>query len=77
MELQEGLVKKGLATGSSEWEKDGDLVYREGCVCIPKDETLQGNIIWSHHDMLITGHLGQFRTYKLITRNYWWPGLQT
>ena len=38
--LLEDLVMKGLATGSPEWGKDGDLVYREGCICIPKDEVL-------------------------------------
>ena len=43
--LLEELVKKGLATGSSEWEKDGDLMYREGCICVPKDKVLQGDII--------------------------------
>ena len=38
--LLEDLVTKGLSTGSPEWEKDGDLVYREGHICVPKDETL-------------------------------------
>ena len=38
--LLEDSVTKGLGTSSPEWEKDGDLVYREGHICIPKDETL-------------------------------------
>ena len=38
--LLEDSVIKGLATASSEQEKDGDLVYREGCICVPKDEVL-------------------------------------
>ena len=38
--LLEDLVIKGLATASSEWERDGDLVYREGRICVPKDEVL-------------------------------------
>ena len=76
VELLEGSIMKGLAAGSSEWERDGDLVYREGRICVPKDETLRGDIIRSHHDTPIAGHPGQFKTYELITRNYWWPGLQ-
>ena len=40
MGLLEDSVTKGLSTGSPEWEKDGDLVYRVGRICIPKDETL-------------------------------------
>ena len=38
--LLEDSIMKGLATALSEWEKDGDLVYREGHICIPKDEVL-------------------------------------
>ena len=38
--LLEDSVTKGLGTSSPEWEKDGDLVYREGRICVPKDETL-------------------------------------
>ena len=40
VELLEGSIMKGLAAGSSEWERDGDLVYREGRICVPKDEVL-------------------------------------
>ena len=40
MGLLEDSVTKGLSTGSPEWEKDGDLVYRVGRICIPKDEIL-------------------------------------
>ena len=36
--LLDDSITKGLAMTSSEWERDGDLVYREGCICIPKDE---------------------------------------
>ena len=74
--LLEDLVTKGLSTSSPEWGKDGDLVYREGHICIPKDGTLQGDIIRSHHNTPIARHPDQFKTYELITRNYWWPGLQ-
>ena len=43
--LLEDSITKGLATNSSEWMRDGDLVYREGHICIPKDEILRGDII--------------------------------
>ena len=35
--------------------------------------TLQGSIIEIHHSW---GHPGIHKTTELITRNYWWPGLQ-
>ena len=38
--LLEGSVIKGLATALPEWERDGDLVYRGGRICIPKGKAL-------------------------------------
>ena len=38
-----------------------------------KDEKLRVEIIWFHHDMLIAGHGGQWKTVELVTRNYQWP----
>lgn len=30
-----------------------------------------------HHDLPSAGHPGRWKTYELISRNYWWPGLTT
>jgi len=30
-----------------------------------------------HHDVKLAGHSGRWKTYELISRNYWWPGLTT
>ena len=40
-------------------------------VYVPKNEKLRVEIIQLHHDMLITGHGGQWKTVELVTRNYW------
>jgi len=56
-----------------EWQIEEGLVLKKGRVYIPKDEKLRVEIIWLHHDMLIAGHGGQWKTVELVTRNYWWP----
>ena len=40
---------------------------------VPKDEKLKVEIIWLHHNMLITRHRRQWKMVELVTRNYWWP----
>jgi len=48
------------------------LLWRER-VYVPDSITLQEEIITKHHDSELAGHPGYTKTYKLITRNYWWP----
>ena len=40
---------------------------------MPKDVELRVEINWLHHDILATGHEGQWKTTELVTKNYWWP----
>ena len=58
-----------------EWQIEEGLVLKEGRVYVPKDEKLRVEIIRLHHDTLIAGHGGQWKTVELVTRNYWWPGI--
>jgi len=48
-------------------------MYKEEKVYIPKDEKLRAEIIRLHHDMLVGGHRGQWKTVELVTQNFWWP----
>jgi len=36
---------------------------------------LREEIIRLHHDTLVGGHGGRWKTIELITRNYWWTGV--
>jgi len=58
-----------------EWQIEGDLVLKEGKVYVPKDRELRAEIIWLHHDILVAGHGSRWKTTKLVTKNYWWPGV--
>jgi len=52
-----------------------DLVLKKGKVYVLKDEELRVEIIQLHHDVLVAGHGGRWKTVELVTRNYWWPGV--
>jgi hypothetical protein len=43
---------------SEEWTRDGDLVTFRGCIYIPQDADLRRDIVATHHDSAMTGHLG-------------------
>jgi len=58
-----------------EWQLEGDLVLKEGKVYVLKDEELRIEIIQLHHDILVAGHRGKWKTIELVMRNYWWPGI--
>ena len=57
------------------WKIEEGLVLKEGRVYVPKDKKLRVEIIQLHHNTPIAGHGGQWKTVKLVTRNYRWPGM--
>jgi len=58
-----------------EWREVDGIMYKKGKVYVPKDNKLKTEIIRLHYDMLVGGHRGQWKTVKLITCNFWWPGV--
>ena len=50
-------------------------MLKKGKIYVPKDVELRTEIIWLHHDILIAGHEGRWKTTELVMRNYWWPGV--
>jgi hypothetical protein len=58
---------------SPHWScKDGLLFYK-GLLYVP--ESLRMNVLQEHHDAALAGHPGISRTLELVTRNYWFPGI--
>ena len=41
------------------------------------EDTLRQQIVKIHHDLPSAGHPGWWKTYELVSRNYWWPGMTT
>ena len=87
--LQDSITEKYkdlLQSGPREFKKslqdwnfeNGLLLYR-GKIYIPKskDDHLRRRLVQMHHDLPSAGHPGRWKTYELISRNYWWPGMTT
>src|SRR5258706_1068047 len=49
-------------------------MYR-GCMYVPKDPQLCHDIIHAHHDSMMTGQPGWWKTLELVSCNYWWLGI--
>ena len=58
-----------------EWKIEEKLVLKEGKVYILKNEKLRIEVIQLHHNVLMAGYGGRWKTVELVTRNYWWPGV--
>jgi hypothetical protein len=42
---------------------------------VPQDEPMRTQIIRETYESLLTGHLGREVTYKILARDYFWPGM--
>jgi len=58
-----------------EWREEDGLMLKKEKVYMPKDEVLRVEIIGLHHDIPMGGHRGQWKMVKMVTRNFWWPGV--
>jgi len=71
----EELKKAGIKMlRDEEWEIEDRVVLKEGRIYMPEGK-LREEVIQLHHDTLVGGHGGRWKTMELITRNYWWPGV--
>lgn len=50
------------------------LLYRKNRLWVPK--ALQKAVMESEHDTKVAGHMGTDKTLELISRNFWWPGME-
>jgi hypothetical protein len=51
------------------------IIYKEGLIYVPKGEARLA-ILKARHDALAAGHYGNQKTYELISRDFWWPGMR-
>jgi hypothetical protein len=59
-----------------ECEFHDELLHFDGLVYVPNDLELQRRVIESCHDHPAAGHPGVARTYEMVTRDFWWPGMR-
>ena len=56
----------------NEQQIEEDLVLQKGKIYVLKDGEFRAEIIWLHY---VAGHRSRWKMTKLVTRNYWWPGV--
>ena len=73
------LGPRELGKDLKDWNFENGLLLYRGKIYIPKtiNDDLRRKIVHAHHDLLSARHLGRWKTYELITRNYWWPSMTT
>jgi len=76
IKAMEEMKKAGIKMlRDEEWREENGVMYKKGKVYVPKNKKLRAEIIRLHHDTLIGGHGGQWKTVEMVTRNFWWPGI--
>ena len=77
-------VKQALDSNDNDYSDHGygQITYKNRIYIPPThhprpNQTLQNKIIRRHHDTIAAGHPGSYKTQELITRNYWWPHMQS
>ena len=76
MKVVEEMKKAGVKVlRNEEWQIEDDLVLKEGKMYMLKNDKLRLEIIQLHHNTLIAGYGGQWKTVELVTRNYWQLGV--
>ena len=56
--------------------RDGLLYDRQDRLIIPNDRVLKTRILYELHDSKLAGHMGITKTVELVTRQFWWQGVQ-
>jgi len=56
---------------NEEWREEDGFMLKDRKVYVSKDEELRAEVIQLHHDTLVRGHRGQWKTVELVTRNFW------
>ena len=75
VKVVEELKKARIKTlRDEEWTIEEGVVMKEGQIYVLEGE-LRGEVIQLHHNTLVKGHGGRWKTTELVTRNYWWPGV--
>ena len=65
MKKAEVMVLRG-----EEWQIEKDLVLKEKKIYVPKNEELRAETIQLHHDKLVAGHGGRWKTTELVMRDH-------
>jgi RNase H-like domain found in reverse transcriptase/Reverse transcriptase (RNA-dependent DNA polymerase)/Integrase zinc binding domain/Chromo (CHRromatin Organisation MOdifier) domain/Integrase core domain len=59
------------------WSWQDGLLLHDNLVYIPHDDAVRVELVSQHHDAPLAGHYGETKTLELLSRNYYFPGMQS
>ncbi|QRW22209.1 integrase core domain protein [Rhizoctonia solani] len=60
-----------------DYEMEAGLLFYQGQIVVPDVGTLRTDLLRIFHNSPLAGHPGRQRTLELVSRNYYWPGIQS
>jgi hypothetical protein len=70
--------RKKIEDASSGWTRANRLAYTEkGQLYVPNNPNTRKGLVREAHDPGHVGHLGVKKSYELLSRDYYWPGMHT
>lgn len=75
--LNNPLLAFPVRTTADDWVFDKSLLFFHGCCYVPSNLSVRHHIVVLYHATPVSRHPGQFRTGKLVSRDFFWPGLQS
>ena len=67
-------LRVGASMSECSIDDDGDVCFRDR-KWVPDNEPLRTKIIQEVHDSLLSGHPGREGTYRVLSRQFYWPGM--
>ena len=55
--------------------RKGQFLYYRDRLYIPDHDELRARLLREAHELPIAGHPGRTKTYDLLQRNFYWPGM--
>src|SRR5204863_5910628 len=68
-------ITSTTTTTNSPWSWEDRLLLYKNLIYVPQDESIRLELLQEHHDSALAGHYGVDKTYELLSRNYWFPGM--
>ena len=75
LQSMDGSIPPAFCSCLSDWQYTEGILTYKGCIYIPSNPSLRWAILACCHDHETAGHLGYLKIHKLVTSEFWWPGL--
>jgi hypothetical protein len=72
----ESTAPASIKRAFKDYEMEAGLLFYQGRILVPDAGDLREELLRVYHDSPMAGHPGRQRTLELLSRAYYWPGIQ-